>query len=147
MKIYAIFDSAFFSNKPWWMPHKLHQVVCQRSNSRSEEYMNKLVQERFPEVELINSSDPHDNSELILLYPDAIGLGWSRLEKKMLREFKKVTVLNGRHRYFDLNHKEIFKLRLRRFLECTFLPEMVFAPFILILGITLAIKDKIIGRS
>ncbi len=87
-----------------------------------------------------------ENGQLVLLYPDAIGLGWSPLERALRRRFNNVKVLNGRKRFFQLDGKELIQLRVRRFLEITFLPEIIFAPFLLIYGTVLTIKDKIRGR-
>ena len=81
MKTYAIFNDSFFQKKPGWMPERLYCVVCQRSNSRSKEYMLTLLREKFPGAELIDLEQPRPPGRIVLLYPDAIGLGWGKIEK------------------------------------------------------------------
>jgi hypothetical protein len=111
--------------------------------------MMKILQEQFPEAQLItedNSLVFHQDDHIIFLYADAIGLGWSRLEKKYMTHIKSATVLNGRKRRFLLNNLRRRGLMLRRFLEVTFLPEIIFSPFLLIYGSLLVVKDKIMGR-
>ena len=147
MKTYALFDNSFFTHKPWWLPTKLYGVVCHRSNPRTQEYMLALLQEKFPDAELISKDNPYQLEQIVLLYPDAIGLGWGNLEKKYIRKFKRVDVLNGRRQRFPLTAMVRNKLLFRRMLEITFLPEFIFAPCLLIAGSVLAIKDKIVGRS
>lgn len=147
MKTYALFDNSFFTHKPWWLPVKLYNVVCQRSNPRTKEYMLDLLREKFPDAELISADNLHQTGTLVLLYPDAIGLGWGKLEKKCFKIFKEVSVLNGRRRCFNLTYMGHNKLLLRRVLEATFLPELIIAPLLLIYGVILAIKDKIEGKS
>ena len=147
MKTYALFDDSFFQNKPWWMPLKLHNVVSIRANARSKEYMLDLLHEYFPEARVDQMDVPCENAQIILLYPDSIGLGWSHLEKRLWKKFQEVRVLNGRKRCFALTKHGRLKLVLRRFLEVTFLPEIVCAPFLLLYGTFLAIKDKIKGQS
>ena len=146
MKTYAIFDDSFFQNKPWWMPKKLHNVVSIRANPRSQEYMLELLQEHFPEATIIDIDSPHENGQLFLLYPDSIGLGWGVLERKLLKNFKDIKVLNGRKRSFPFKSLIQFNLILRRFLEITFLPEIVLAPFLVMYGALLAVKDRIAGH-
>ena len=53
MKTYAFFDNSFFTQKPWWLPIKLYNVIYQRSNPRTQEYMLALLSEKFPDAELI----------------------------------------------------------------------------------------------
>lgn len=128
------------------MPHKLHNVVSQRSNPRSKEYMLELLHKRFPDAELVDMTSSTESGRILLLYPDAIGLGWRGLEKTLLRRFSHVSVLNGRNRYFELNYATLTRLRVKRLLEKTFLPELLFAPILIIMGVIWAAKDKITGR-
>ena len=147
MKTYDFFDNSFFTQKPWWLPIKLYNVIYQRSNPRTQEYMLALLSEKFPDAELISKGDSYQMGRIVLLYPDSIGLGWSGLEKEYIKKFKEVNVLNGRKRYFSLTAVARNKLLLRRILEVTFLPEFIFAPCLLVTGSILAIKDKMAGRS
>lgn len=147
VKKYALFNESFFKNKPWWIPGKLHNVVCLRANPRSKEYMIQLLNNIFPDAQLIEDIPKDINGQLILLYPDAIGLGCGRIEKIVNGRFKDVIVLNGRKRSFILNTQTRFKLLLKRFLEVTFLPELIASPFLIVLCVVLCIKDKLAGRT
>ncbi len=145
MKTYALFNGSFFKRKPWWMPEKLYRVVCQRSNPRSKEYMLKLLQENFPDAELIDWEQPRYPGKIILLYPDSIGLGWGKIENRLKAQIQPLTVLNGRRRVFELTPSVHRQLLFRRFLEMIFLPEILLTPFILLYGVFITIKDKISG--
>ncbi len=148
MEKYALFDNSFFRRKPLWLPQKLYRVVCQRSNPRSREYMTILLKETYPNAKLTEIEKvPPEIKEIILLYPDSIGLGWLNMERNSLKRFKTVTVLNGRKRGFSLTNKTQRELLLRRFLETTFLSELLLTPFLLLAGTFLAIKDWMAGRS
>ncbi|CAO5679945.1 MAG: hypothetical protein HEEMFOPI_01367 [Holosporales bacterium] len=146
MKTYALFDDSFFNIKPWWMPEKLHRVVCQRSNPRSRKYMINLLKENFPDAEIIDETHSYPHEQIILLYPDSIGLGLRKTEKKLITQVKNVTILNGRKRVFQLTPSVHKTLLLRRFIEMTFLPEILITPFIVLYGIFLAILDKFRGK-
>ena len=86
MKTCAIFDNSFFMSKPKWMPKKLHRGIRNRANPRSQIYMTDLLHEKFPTAKLIDKYNvPTETEQIILLYPDAIGLGWSHLENSYLK--------------------------------------------------------------
>lgn len=147
METYAIFDDAFFRKKPWWLPKKLYQVVVSRANSREKAYMHALLLEKFPKAKLIEAEHiPQDAENIVLLYPDSIGLGWTPIEGKM-KKYPNIYILNGRKRYFLLTIKTKIGLRLKRLLEITFLPELVFAPFLITLSIVWAMSDILRGRK
>ena len=82
-----------------------------------------------------------------MLYPDSIGLGWSRIERYFLKSGCTVMVLNGRGRFFELTPKVRRKLKFLRFLELSFVVEMMLAPFLVTYGIVVFFKDKITGHS
>lgn len=63
---------------------------------------------------------------VVLVWPDALGLGWERLERK-LAPARNLFVLNGRRRLFELAPALRRKLALRRFCAYTRLPEIAFA--------------------
>jgi len=144
----AIFNNNFFKIKQWWMPVKLYRVICDRANARTEEYMLKLLAERYPEAKLYDlDSLPSGVEHLILLYPDAIGLGWGATEKICVKKVARISVLNGRKREFRLGYKSRLNLKIKRILEIIFIPEIMLAPVLLVLGASLAIKDKLLGYS
>lgn len=148
MKTYALYNDLFFREKSKWMPQKLYRVVCYRANPRSKEYMLHLLNEMHPGVILIDDQNiPEKGEQVILLYPDSIGLGWGSLEKRCLKHFRYLQVLNGRKRFFKMTMIYRLKLLANRFLEITFLPELVFAPLLLIIGFLLVLKDKLAGCS
>jgi hypothetical protein len=145
MKTYALFDDSFFKIKPGWMPEKLYRVVCQRANPRSKEYMLNLLHEKFPEAEFIDLEHPPSPGKVILLYPDSIGLGWGKIENRLKIQIQNIIVLNGRKRVFEFTSSVQRTLLLRRFLEMTFLPEILLTPFVLFYGALVATKDKFRG--
>lgn len=148
MKTYAIYHNGFFRDKPWWMPAKLHRVIVQRSNPRTLNYMKNYLERSYPGLSIVDAAKiPSDAHDLVLLYPDTIGLGWGQLEIELLPRFPRLKVLNGRGRIFSLDTSTRLRLRIRRFLEVTFLPELLFAPVLLAIGAFFALTDKFTGRS
>ena len=130
------------------MPGKLYAVVCGRANARTKQYMQTLLQETFPKTQIKALEDiPSTVQEVILLYSDAIGLGFTPLEKSSQKRFQKISILNGRGRIFVLTSSVSRRLRLRRFFEKTFLIELILGPILLIFGCILCIKDFFAGRS
>ncbi len=75
-------------------------------------------------------------SEVVLLYPDAIGLGWSSTEKAIAvgLEPGAMRALNGRRRLFTVTGKLKRKLRLRRFLSQTRATELLLAMLFTFVG-------------
>jgi len=92
-----------------------------KANPRPPDYMRALFAERHPEG-VVASAVPADAREIILLYPDAIGLGFRRLERSLPRGVP-VRVLNGRGREFVLDRRGRRALTLRRALERTLIVE------------------------
>ncbi|MDP2430939.1 MAG: glycine/betaine ABC transporter permease [Pseudomonadota bacterium] len=139
-------------------PARLYRyAIWYKANPRSAEYMKNLLGEHFPESEWINTADQLDwqssignADEVVLLYPDAIGLGFSAMERIILKHKKTwagVTVLNGRGRQFRQNGATRLGLRSRRLLEWTMLPEMIFLALFLLLTPILWVFDLARGRT
>lgn len=84
---------------------------------------------------------------VLLLYPDAIGLGWTLVERR-LRQLKvaHTIVLNGRQRVFALDAEAHRKLLWRRLLERSWLVETALALSMAIISIPLSIYDLTLGR-
>lgn len=83
---------------------------------------------------------------VILLYPDAIGLGWKALDGAALRIAPgRALVVNGRKRAFWLDGPTRRALGLRRFLEKTYLPEGFLLVGMIAVGTVLAVWDGIRG--
>lgn len=128
---------------------RFFKAVRSKSNPRDEGYMRDLLHQRYPDAELVRYGEKGDNKKLwqadrlILLYPDAIGLGFDSVEKEIFDHLDKATefhILNGRRRDFLLDKKVYRSLRLRRFLEKSMLGEFAFTlvfitvtPFLLVL--------------
>lgn len=95
--------------------------------------MQALLAERYPDAEFVEIGvKPLSNdmdfgaTDIVLLYPDAIGLGFTPIEQQIRRKAPAaaVEILNGRRRQFTLDQKSRVGLRLRRFLEWTMLAEL-----------------------
>lgn len=132
-------------------------AVWFKANPRDAAYMQQLLGERFPNAEFVDV-DHHANwrdaaagaDTLVLLYPDAIGLGFSSLERKVGRISKAeaiVRVLNGRRRDFALDGATMRALRLRRIIERSMLGEILFMPVFLCLTPLLLLVDWAKGRG
>ena len=108
------------------------RAVCLKANPRAEEYMRALFAERYPEGRFVTTGGDDWRRELpaadtvVLLYPDASGINFSRVEDEVMRAKKTwatVRVLNGRRRDFVLSRATRRALRRRRFVERTMLGE------------------------
>ncbi len=86
-----------------------------------------------------------DYDTVIMSYPDAIGLGWDRLETQLERlNAKTILVLNGRRRAFFWDSESCRALRFRRFVEKIWLPEALFIMLFIGAAIPLAIYDGLV---
>jgi hypothetical protein len=127
-------------------------VVRYKANPRSSETMKRMFTERFPagnlvefDLKIINQAD-----EVVLLYPDAIGLGWGKAERKIRQQTLPntlVSCLNGRGRYFILARRTQVSLRLRRMLEKTLLVEFLSSVVFVILTPILFSYDFVCRRT
>lgn len=106
-----------------------------KANPRGEDYMKALFLGRWPDGIYANTEQDSTWRELvrsadvvILLYPDALGLGLGALELELLRLARQGTdvgVLNGRKREFSLNYSSLPGLYLRRIMERGMLGEFL----------------------
>lgn len=113
-------------------------AVWYKANPRDADYMRALQCELIPDAEWVDTREQPDWSsrladadEVVLLYPDSIGLGFNRVERAVMAHkaaSAAVGVLNGRRRKFHLNGATRLGLRLRRLLEWSMLPEFLFLP-------------------
>lgn len=131
-------------------------AVWYKANPRAEDYMRALLAEHLPGVECVSTADASWSEriavadQVLLLYPDAIGLGFAAVERTVLarkRIWAGVTVLNGRRRKFLLNGATRRALRLRRLLEWTMLPELLFLPIFVLVTPLLWAADLTRGRT
>jgi hypothetical protein len=147
VKIIAVYNDRFFQQKPTFLPHKLWQVVCHRANPRSFDYMKELFYGSYPEGEIVLlESIPLKVKRLVVLYPDSIGLGQSLMEFKLRKKYTDIQVLNGRKRAFELTARVSLSLYIKRFLEMTFLCEILCMPFFLFYTISITFTDWLKGR-
>jgi|GEM_PF-1736221 len=135
---------------------RYRKTVWYKAHPRSREYMRELFLQRYPEGSLVcldESSDwlsfVSDADVIVLLYADAIGLGFSDVERSLngrTLPWAAVRALNGRRREFILNRGTLWALRMRRLVERMMLGEGVF--FILFLFVTpyLLVRDLLGGR-
>jgi hypothetical protein len=148
---YSPWPAGGLERPPHHKPLELYRyAVWYKANPRPVDYMRALQQECLPDAEWIDAGDQADWSErvsdadkIFLLYSDAIGLGFGAVERSVAqhkRRWANVEVLNGRRRTFRLNSATRVGLRLRRLLEWSMLPELLFLPvFVIVTPLLLAI--------
>ncbi len=138
------------------------KIICRylkamhsKANPRNESYMRELALEHYHDAMFLNYSIENNCSKLksaskiVLLYPDATGIGFNKIEKEVfsiVNNSSKVCVLNGRRRKFKLGKKERYMLLVRRILEKTMFFEFVFIIVFLIVTPFFLIFDWIRGR-
>lgn len=134
---------------------RFRRAVAWKANPRSEGYMRARFAESIPDGRLVVWGEPtaadavRAAERVVLLYPDAIGLGWRPVERAVLGTVPRgatVEVLNGRRRRFALDPPTLRALRLRRVLEATMLLEVAAAPVIVALAPVLWAIDAMRGR-
>ena len=116
---------------PWpaWRargPRRYRVMVEFKANPRDAAYMRALFAERYPEGTIGDAAAAAGAERVVLLYGDAIGLGWAPVERGLLRGGAEVRVLNGRRRDFALDRATRLRLRLRRAAERSLAGEAVF---------------------
>lgn len=84
---------------------------------------------------------------IVLVYPDPLGLGWDRLERRALASGARVIVVTGRRRLFTLDRSVRSILRWRRFLATTRIVELALAALIVPVAAICAVQDRIQGRG
>lgn len=108
------------------------RALAWKANPRDPEHMRRLVAEHWPEATVVDADEAHGAvaegaDEIVLVYPDAIGLFCGRLERRLLHArsgHPPPTVLNGRGRRFTLDRATRRALLVRRALERTMLAEV-----------------------
>ena len=133
------------------------RALCSKANPRSIEYMKNAFIKRYPNGVFVNTEaaptwerDIATAHSIILLYPDSIGLGFSRIESEVFRSKKRlaaVRALNGRDREFILNNSAIIRLRSHRFLERWMIGEIFALLIFLIITPVLLVADWLRGRT
>jgi hypothetical protein len=93
--------------------------------------------------DLLSTNETADS--VLLIYPDALGLGWTSLESRLPRG--PVYAVNGRRRIFPLNARTRRKLRWHRLLASTRATELLATITIVPLAAGLAAWDALRGKS
>jgi len=115
------------------------RAVWLKANPRDEEYMRALFAERYPDGLFLSTAGGDGAGgdwrrelaaadTVVLLYPDAVGINFSGVEREVERRRKTwatVRVLNGRRRDFVLSGAARRELRRRRLIERGMLGEAV----------------------
>ena len=110
---------------PWpaWRARSLRRyrsMVEFKANPRDEAYMRALFAERHPEALLRSPDEVGGATRVVLLYPDATGIGWSEVERRVRAAAgpgAEIVALNGRRREMPLDGRTRRALALRRLLE------------------------------
>ena len=90
-------------------------------------------------------SDNKIIDNVIAIYPDALGLGWEPLERRLPKG--KTYIINGRRRLFCFNYSMRRRLRWRRFYAETRLVELIASSTIIPVAAGLAFWDFLRGRN
>jgi hypothetical protein len=142
---------------------KLGDFLEFRRYPRSWEYMNALMSRHVSsahstvakpfDADMSVASLPQVDwqrvRQILLLWPDANGTGWSMIERWVFQHKAletRVYVLNGRGRLFELTGSIWRRWRIKRFLEKSFLAEMGFLLVFLMTSPFLSLWDAIRRR-
>lgn len=128
---------------------RYHTMLELKANPRDEHYLRELFAERYPDGRVGGSESISDADRVVLLYADAIGLGWGGVERSIRRrapQGAELRVLNGRRRDFALDAGMRRGLQLRRIMERTLAGEAFFTLAFLALTPFLTATDRIRGR-
>jgi hypothetical protein len=110
------------------------KAVWFKANPRSAGYMRALLDELHPGARFVDVAAESRWAEflpgadaVVLLYPDAIGIGFGGLERRLRRLVPQgaIRVVNGRRRGFALDPATRRRLLVRRALERSMLIECV----------------------
>ena len=126
------------------------EVVC-RVDAAYRELPAVTQMEALGRVEICPAGelgrDAHRFDTVGLIYPDALGLGWSRLEARLRTlQARNIVFVNGRRRAMTLDAAAWRALSWRRFLAKTRLPELVFAALAIPVAAGCAAADALRGH-
>ena len=139
---------------------KLAHILENRRNPRNLAYMKHLTQRVFPDFDQdrwvviedgcnLPRMDWRVVEDIVLLWPDGNGTGWTAIERELFRQklpSAQVNILNGRGRLFVLNRTEWFGFRWKRLLEKSLVFELVFALVFIFITPWLVIWDLMRGK-
>lgn len=130
-------------------PWRYRTMVEFKANPRDEAYLRKLFAERYPDGRIGAPDEATTADRVVLLYPDAIGIGWAGVERSVRSAAgpgTEVRVLNGRRRDFALDRAARRRLAVRRLLESALVGEAVVTLAFLALTPPLVAWDALRGR-
>ena len=136
---------------------KYRTLVEFKANPRSEGYMLDLLRERRGDAATVvrwhEDPDPaaalRSADEIVLLYPDATGMGFGPVERRVTRlagPSARVTVINGRRREFTLDRRTRLGLGLRRAAERSMVGELLASVLFAVATPVLLAIDLLRGR-
>lgn len=143
---------------PFRHPGYLYRwALWYKANPRDQETMRAYFAEAFPHGEFVEvdaagawKAVVAGADTVVLLYPDALGLGFRALEREvwsLKKTWASVRVLNGRRRFFLLDGPSRRALALRRAAEWSMVGEwFALAGFVVVTPLMLA-WDWIRGRT
>lgn len=141
-----------YSSPPPGLGGAWRRHLIANAAARDRTYMTGLFTSHFPHGALIELEEGRIQPDaaaiadnIILLFPDAIGMDFGDIERNVAARWPsgRVFVLNGRRRFFKLDAPMRRKLALRRFLEATRLPELVFFAVFLVATPMLLLIDAL----
>jgi hypothetical protein len=134
---------------------KLDNAARYRRNPRTAEYMHGLARSVMPSATIVEVETELPAAQIaaadhiVLLWPDAIGFGWTRIERAVFRAKRRdarVSALTGRRRSVDLAVPTLLGFRLRRMVERLWLGEIAATLLLLFTGPILVVWDLAKGR-
>jgi hypothetical protein len=126
-----------------------------KANPRPASYMRALLAEHWPDARIVDARLESNwagalagADRVVLLYPDATGIGFGRIERQVFRVASRsaIVALNGRRRVFPMDAAARRRLVLRRALERSMLIECVLGTMLLALTPLLWAFDLARGR-
>jgi hypothetical protein len=142
--------------------NKFRRLLHARRAPRGEAYMRRLASETLgPDHDLIVLSDGDAGAQLqqhgianrkrvVLMWPDAIGAGWSGVEgtiRNSMASSATLHALNGRRRFFELTPGTLSTVRTRRAIEKMWIGEIGFIVVLLLVAPFLVVWDLARGRT
>jgi len=99
-----------------------------------------------PDATMVRTLTGGGYDTIVLLYPDAIGLGWGHVERIVAHLNPPHTlVINGRRRVFAWDKKSRRMLTWRRLVESSWVLELVMIPTVLLVSVLLGAWDALAG--
>lgn len=93
------------------------------------------------------AADTRAYRHVVLIYPDALGLGCEKAERRILRDRDRVLIVNGRRRVFEVTPWFSYQMDLRRWLAEDRVIERVLAIAVRPIAGLLSAWDRLHARS